>query len=105
MKKYLYVLKDRIADCVLGVQMSAQAPDEFVEEQNRNNSLAPQMDRSTMSIHLVGEINDVTGKISALEDPKLVGDFMKSVTALEKRRQELYAQGKLKDPAEGRKQI
>lgn len=107
MKKYLYALKDRLADCVLGVMMSPQNPDDFVEEQNRENALMPKMDRSTMTIHLVGTINDVTGSIDSDPDtyPQLVGDYMKSVNALENRRRELNATGKIHDPADARKQV
>lgn len=103
MIKNLYALKDRLADCVLGVMMSPQNPQDFVEEQNRNNALQPQMDRSTMVIYHLGTINDVTGSVVANEDPELIGDFSKSVAALERRRNELYAQGKLRDPADARK--
>lgn len=83
MTQHVYIIRDRIAACVLGVMMSPLPPEQFVTEENRRNYMQPRMDCSMLEIFEVAAINDQTGKITSIESPEYVGNYSSSIRMLE----------------------
>ena len=83
MKKYIYAAVDNLAGFIIGLELSTDEPELFVENKNRQNLMQPMPFCKTTEFRLIGELDDVTleGEMYAIKT--IVGDYKESVAKLE----------------------